>query len=59
MHSLYLTFDTEDFVSENSVLALNRVLELLKKHDLQALFFVTGHMAELLSIFPKTTAASK
>jgi peptidoglycan/xylan/chitin deacetylase (PgdA/CDA1 family) len=31
------------------------MLELLKKYDLHALFFITGHMAEALSIFPKTT----
>jgi peptidoglycan/xylan/chitin deacetylase (PgdA/CDA1 family) len=49
---LYLTFDTEDFISENSVWVLYWILERLKKHDLEALFFITGHMAEKLENFP-------
>jgi peptidoglycan/xylan/chitin deacetylase (PgdA/CDA1 family) len=49
-----LTFDTEDFIGEKSVPALNRVLELLKKHKLTGLFFTTGHMAEKLSDYPET-----
>ncbi len=51
---LFLTFDTEDFISENSILSLNFVLELLKKYELKALFFITGHMTERLLNFPNT-----
>ena len=54
LHSLFLTFDTEDFISENSVPGLHNILELLKKHELSGLFFITGHMAEKLSNFPAT-----
>lgn len=52
MRKLFLTFDTEDFISNNSILSLRRILECLKKHDLTALFFITGHMAEKLYNFP-------
>ncbi len=54
MHSFFLTFDTEDFISENSVSGLNSILDLLKKHELTGLFFITGSMAEKLSNFPLT-----
>ena len=54
MHSFFLTFDTEDFISKNSVSSLHRILEILKKHDLIGLFFITGSMAEKLSNFPDT-----
>ena len=56
MHKLYLTFDTEDFISSNSIFGLNNVLNLLKKHQVKALFFITGHMAEKLEDFPKTVS---
>jgi hypothetical protein len=49
-----LTFDTEDFISVNSVTVLRRILESLQKYNLKALFFVTGHMAERLKDFPAT-----
>jgi peptidoglycan/xylan/chitin deacetylase (PgdA/CDA1 family) len=49
-----LTFDTEDFISENSVPGLHNILEILKKYELPALFFITGHMAEKLANFPAT-----
>jgi peptidoglycan/xylan/chitin deacetylase (PgdA/CDA1 family) len=49
---LFLTFDVEDFISRSSITALQTVLELLKKHRLKALFFITGHMAEKLRDFP-------
>lgn len=52
MRRLFLTFDTEDFISENSVPVLHWILERLKKYDLEALFFITGHMAEKLRNFP-------
>jgi peptidoglycan/xylan/chitin deacetylase (PgdA/CDA1 family) len=54
LHSFFLTFDTEDFISENSVPGLHNILELLKKHELSGLFFITGNMAEKLSNFPAT-----
>lgn len=50
---LFLTFDVEDFIGKNAVLALQRVLESLKKYHLNALFFITGHMAEKLRDFPQ------
>lgn len=52
LRKLYLTFDTEDSVSDNSILILQRILESLKRHSLKALFFITGHMAEKLQDFP-------
>jgi peptidoglycan/xylan/chitin deacetylase (PgdA/CDA1 family) len=54
MHRFFLTFDTEDFISENSVPGLHNILQLLKKYELQALFFITGHMAEKLANYPET-----
>jgi len=54
LHSFFLTFDTEDFISNNSVPGLHKILELLKKHELTAFFFITGNMAEKLSNFPST-----
>jgi peptidoglycan/xylan/chitin deacetylase (PgdA/CDA1 family) len=54
LNSIFLTFDTEDFISENSVPGLHKLLEHLKKHELQGLFFITGNMAEKLSNFPGT-----
>lgn len=52
MHKLFLTFDTEDFISDNSIWALHKILENLKRYDLKAFFFITGHMAERLRNFP-------
>jgi peptidoglycan/xylan/chitin deacetylase (PgdA/CDA1 family) len=53
LHKLYLTFDTEDFISLNSIFGLTRVLKLLKKYHLKGFFFITGHMAEKLECFPE------
>ena len=53
-HQLLLTFDTEDFISDNSVLSLNAILESLGRYGLKAWFFLTGHMAEKLQDFPNT-----
>jgi len=53
MHKLLLTFDIEDFINANAINALRTVLEMLKKHKLKAIFFITGHMAEKLSNFPE------
>lgn len=46
--TLFLTFDVEDFVNDRSIKALHRILEILKRNKLEALFFITGHMAEKL-----------
>ena len=54
LHSFFLSFDVEDFISENSVPCMHNVLELMKKHELQGLFFITGNMAEKLDNFPAT-----
>jgi polysaccharide deacetylase len=47
-----LTFDVEDFVNERSMYSLYHVLRLLEKHDLKAIFFITGHEAEKLQKYP-------
>ena len=52
MREILLTFDTEDFVSDNSVPILQWILERLKKYELKGLFFITGHMAEKLEEYP-------
>ncbi len=48
-----LTFDVEDFINQNAIYALQRILEILQKYNLKALFFITGHMAEKLNNYPK------
>jgi len=48
-----LTFDCEDFVNDRSLLALQRILETLHRENLIGLFFLTGHMTEKISRFPK------
>jgi peptidoglycan/xylan/chitin deacetylase (PgdA/CDA1 family) len=53
MIELFLTFDCEDFINRQSTLALCRILELLQKHDLRAIFFLTGNFCEKLSTTPK------
>ncbi len=50
----FLTFDTEDFINDNSIQSINMILKSLKKYDLKGLFFITGHMAERLSKYPDT-----
>lgn len=47
------TFDVEDFINPNAVYALQRILQILEKYKLRAIFFITGHMAEKLSNHPK------
>lgn len=54
MHQLLLTFDVEDFVNSNEIWSLNTFLELLKQYEIKAIFFVTGHMSEVIVNFPKT-----
>jgi len=56
MHQVLLTFDTEDFISENSIWFLHSLLLCLEKYDFQALFFVTGHMAERLKDHKEITS---
>jgi peptidoglycan/xylan/chitin deacetylase (PgdA/CDA1 family) len=52
IREVFLTFDVEDFISDNSILALRFILECLEKHRLRAIFFITGQMAEKLQDFP-------
>jgi len=49
---LLLTFDSEDFINPNAIFALRKILEILQKYELKAIFFITGHMAEKLSNYP-------
>ena len=51
MRELFLTFDTEDFISPNSIPTLHSILESLRKNELDTIFFITGHMAEKLQDF--------
>jgi len=51
LNNVFLTFDVEDFINPGSMEALANILRILKKHDLKALFFITGHMAEKLGDF--------
>jgi peptidoglycan/xylan/chitin deacetylase (PgdA/CDA1 family) len=47
-----LTFDVEDFINPNAIYALKRILNILEKYKVKAIFFITGHMAEKLSNYP-------
>lgn len=48
-----LTFDVEDFINPNAISALYRILEILERHELRAVFFITGLMAEKISNYPQ------
>jgi len=48
-----LTFDVEDFIDPNAISAFHKVLEILQKYELKAIFFITGHMAEKISNYPQ------
>jgi hypothetical protein len=50
---VFLTFDLEDFINNRSISTLYLALKLLEKSNIRALFFITGHMAERLSSYPK------
>lgn len=50
---LLLTFDVEDFINQNAIFALNHILKILQKYGLEAVFFITGHMAEKISRYPQ------
>jgi hypothetical protein len=52
MRKLCLTFDVEDFINSNEIISVQIILELLAKHDLTALFFISGHSAEKLGEYP-------
>lgn len=52
MRKVILTFDTEDFISNSSIQCLDLILDRLKKYELNALFFISAHMAEKLVNFP-------
>lgn len=47
-HSVFLTFDVEDFVNDRSNLALYSILMMLKRYELKAIFFITGEKCEKL-----------
>jgi hypothetical protein len=51
---LFLTFDVEDIINPRSIKALHLILEILEKHELHGLFFVTGHMSEKLAHYEET-----
>lgn len=53
MFQLLFTFDCEDFINNESTLALHQILELLEKYGLRGLFFLTGKVCEKLSNNPK------
>lgn len=55
MRQILLTFDTEDFINENSIRFLHSLLLCLERHELKALFFITGHMAEKLEGYDEVT----
>lgn len=54
-----LTFDVEglpgkeDFITVEIISALYEILKLLEKHDLKAIFFVTGTAAEKIACYPQ------
>lgn len=58
LREVLLTFDVEgpprreDFIEPEILRVLYHLLTLLKKHDLRALFFVTGSVAENLVSYP-------
>ncbi len=54
IHRFFLTFDSEDFINPNGIFALRTTLELLQKHKLKGIFFITAHMAERLTSHDET-----
>ncbi|MCW4007339.1 MAG: polysaccharide deacetylase family protein [Candidatus Bathyarchaeota archaeon] len=59
LHKFLFTFDVEDFINQNAIYALQKILIMLQKHELTAIFFITGHMAEKIRNYPKIVAALK
>ena len=49
MNKLMLTFDVEDFINPNAIIALKTIIHLLNKYEIRAIFFITGHMVEKIS----------
>lgn len=54
LRKLFLTFDVEDFISDNSIFSLKLILQKLKQYDLKGLFFITGHMAKKIASSTET-----
>jgi hypothetical protein len=54
MNKIYLTYDVEDHINEESFQSLNKILDILKKRKLQAIFFISGDMAEKILQFDDT-----
>ncbi|MBS7637987.1 polysaccharide deacetylase family protein [Candidatus Bathyarchaeota archaeon] len=52
MGLVILTFDIEDFINPVSAKALEKILILLKRYSLRAIFFVTGYLTEKLQSLP-------
>jgi peptidoglycan/xylan/chitin deacetylase (PgdA/CDA1 family) len=52
LSKVFLTFDVEDFINPISMDALKTILAMFEKHDLRALFFVTGHVTEKMDAYP-------
>jgi len=52
MRDVYLTFDVEDWIDDGVVPALDRILNLLCEFSFPGFFFITGDMAEKLSLHP-------
>jgi peptidoglycan/xylan/chitin deacetylase (PgdA/CDA1 family) len=50
---VYLTFDVEDFINESSVYSLNSILRMLRRLNMKAIFFITGHMTEKIAKYPR------
>ena len=53
LNQIFITFDVEDFINPVSTEALEIILKMLKKHDLRAIFFITGYMAETIKKYPE------
>ena len=56
---LYITFDCEDFINIQSIFSLYQILKILKKYNVKALFFITGHMSEKLDARARKLARAK
>jgi peptidoglycan/xylan/chitin deacetylase (PgdA/CDA1 family) len=59
LRKFMFTFDVEDFINQNAIFALQKILEMLHNYELKAIFFITGHMAEKLSNYSKIIEALK
>lgn len=50
---ILLTFDVEDFINEESMFSLYKILILLRKHGFKGIFFITGNVAEKINRYPQ------